>query len=127
MTNNAPNLFFTGGANPGEVAYYTASVGVVYDRANDTQRHFRGHTKVGWCKLKPVLTAPDYCYAVLSGGTNGDGAWRGMVTIVESIDPRPYNSVTRISEADLLYNSYERPSMNSSKPKSPFAPPTKTA
>ena len=35
-----------------------------------------------------------YCqstsYAVLVGGANGDGAWRGLVTIVESIDPRPY-------------------------------------
>ena len=29
-------------------------------------------------------------YAVLVGGSNGDGAWRGMVTIVELIDPRPY-------------------------------------
>ena len=25
------------------------------------------------------------------GGANGDGAWRGLVTIVELIDPRPYN------------------------------------
>jgi hypothetical protein len=24
------------------------------------------------------------------GVSNGDGAWRGLVTIVESIDPRPY-------------------------------------
>ena len=24
------------------------------------------------------------------GGANGDGAWRGLVTIVELIDPRPY-------------------------------------
>ena len=24
------------------------------------------------------------------GGANGDGAWRGVVTIVELIDPRPY-------------------------------------
>ena len=29
-------------------------------------------------------------YAVLVGGSNGDGAWRGLVTIVELIDPRPY-------------------------------------
>jgi len=29
-------------------------------------------------------------YAVLVGGGNGDGAWRGLVTIVELIDPRPY-------------------------------------
>jgi len=29
-------------------------------------------------------------YAVLVGGTNGDGAQRGMVTTVELIDPRPY-------------------------------------
>ena len=28
--------------------------------------------------------------AVLVGGSNGDGAWRGQVTIVELIDPRPY-------------------------------------
>ena len=24
------------------------------------------------------------------GGSNGDGAWRGLVMIVELIDPRPY-------------------------------------
>jgi len=24
------------------------------------------------------------------GGSNGDGAWRGLVTIVQLIDPRPY-------------------------------------
>ena len=29
-------------------------------------------------------------YAVLVGGSNGDGAWRGLVTIVELIDPRSY-------------------------------------
>jgi len=29
-------------------------------------------------------------YAVLMGGSNGDGARRGLVTIVELIDPRPY-------------------------------------
>ena len=29
-------------------------------------------------------------YTVLVGGANADGAWRGPVTIVESIDPRPY-------------------------------------
>ena len=29
-------------------------------------------------------------YVVLVGGAKGDGASRGLVTIVESIDPRPY-------------------------------------
>jgi len=29
-------------------------------------------------------------YAVLVGGANGDGAWRGMVMIVETIDPHSY-------------------------------------
>jgi hypothetical protein len=29
-------------------------------------------------------------YAVLVGVSNGDGAWRGMVTILELIDRRPY-------------------------------------
>ena len=28
--------------------------------------------------------------AVLLGWSNGEGAWRGTVTIVELIDPRPY-------------------------------------
>jgi len=27
--------------------------------------------------------------AVLVGGSNGDGAWHGLVTIAEVIDPRP--------------------------------------
>jgi hypothetical protein len=29
-------------------------------------------------------------YAVLEGGSNGDGAWLGPVTIVELMDPRPH-------------------------------------
>ena len=31
-------------------------------------------------------------YAVLVKGSDGDGAWRGMVTIFESIHPRPYKN-----------------------------------
>jgi hypothetical protein len=31
-------------------------------------------------------------YAVLVGGSNEDGAWRGLVTIFELIDPRPYKN-----------------------------------
>jgi len=30
-------------------------------------------------------------YAVLVEGSNGDGAWRDLATIVELIDPRPYS------------------------------------
>ena len=29
-------------------------------------------------------------YAILVGGSNWDGAWRGLVTIVQLIGPRPY-------------------------------------
>jgi hypothetical protein len=29
-------------------------------------------------------------YAVLTGGSNGDDAWRGLVKNVQLIDPRPY-------------------------------------
>ena len=39
---------------------------------------------------KPVLKHESAYYAVLVGGANGDGAWRGLVTIVVLIDPRPY-------------------------------------
>jgi len=35
-------------------------------------------------------SCPAANYAVLVGGANGDGARRGLVTIVELIDPRPY-------------------------------------
>jgi hypothetical protein len=31
-------------------------------------------------------------YAVLVGGANGDGAWRGLVTVFELIHPRPYTN-----------------------------------
>jgi len=31
-----------------------------------------------------------YRLRVLVGRSNADGAWRGLVTIVELIDPRPY-------------------------------------
>jgi hypothetical protein len=33
---------------------------------------------------------PESTYYILVGGSNGDGAWRGLVTTVELIDPRPY-------------------------------------
>jgi hypothetical protein len=37
-----------------------------------------------------VESAYGICYAVLVGGANGDGAWRGLATIAESINPHPY-------------------------------------
>ena len=43
------------------------------------------------CKARYHVTDSPTSYAVLVGGSNGDGAWRGLVSIVESIDPRPYN------------------------------------
>ena len=33
---------------------------------------------------------PPHTYAVLVAGANGDGARRGLITIVELIDPHPY-------------------------------------
>jgi len=35
-----------------------------------------------------IITPEQTLYAVLVGGANGDGAWRGLVTIGESTDPR---------------------------------------
>ena len=35
-------------------------------------------------------------------GTNGDGAWRGLVTIVELIDPRPYIFLSAVY-GNLIY------------------------
>jgi hypothetical protein len=57
------------------------------------------------------------------GGSNGDGAWRGLVTIAELIDPRPYKIDLPISEVDLHCNLYERPCINSSRSKSPYLTP----
>ena len=37
-----------------------------------------------------ALDVTEHCYAVLVGGADGGGAWRGLGTIVKSIDPRPY-------------------------------------
>jgi len=48
--------------------------------AGQTHRHLQ----------HPAGAAGEGVYAVLVGGSNGDGAWRGLVTIVEFIDPRPY-------------------------------------
>jgi hypothetical protein len=51
-------------------------------------------------------------YTVLVGGANGDGAWRGLVTIAESVDPGPYSfqpavysrlSYTVIDMSDCLF------------------------
>jgi len=35
------------------------------------------------------------------GGSNGNGAWRGLVPIVDLLDPRPYKISLPISKADL--------------------------
>jgi len=40
--------------------------------------------------MASIKSTPSTSYAVLVGGSNGDGAWCGLVTIVELIDPRPY-------------------------------------
>lgn len=56
VTSHAQNLFFVNGAGRPSahvskpklgdvVAYHAASLGIVYDRARDTQRFFTGHTK----------------------------------------------------------------------------------
>ena len=42
-----------------------------------------------WSNTHP-LSSPPWCYAVVVVGENGDGAWRGLVTIVNLIDHRPY-------------------------------------
>jgi len=41
-------------------------------------------------------------YAVMVGGSNGDGAWRGLVTIVELLHPRPYIFQTPV-HGSLIY------------------------
>ena len=67
-----------------------------------------------WFGFKCTV-CPGTGYAVLVGGSNGDGAWHNLVTIIELIDPRPYIISLPISEADLHCNLHERPSINSSK------------
>jgi hypothetical protein len=52
-------------------------------------------------QLHPGLT-PDTYYAILVGGANTDGAWRGMVTIFELIDPRPYKNQSPVN-GRLIY------------------------
>ena len=42
LSNTAPNVFFT---SAGDVAYYTAGVGIVYNKASHTQKFFLGHDK----------------------------------------------------------------------------------
>jgi len=75
--------------------------------------------KWGWHVARSVKPI----YAVLVGRSIGDGAWRGLVTIVESIDPRPCNFTTPLHVSLIYTVIYERPSINSSKSASPFPPP----
>ena len=44
-------------------------------------------------------------YAVLMGGSNGDGALRGMVTLFELIDPRPYQNQSPV-HGRLIYTAF---------------------
>jgi hypothetical protein len=47
-------------------------------------------SKHHWIALTLSKRVGNFVYAVLVGRANGDGAWGGLVTIVESTDPRPY-------------------------------------
>ena len=42
-------------------------------------------------------------YAVLVGVANGDGAWHGLVMIVELIDPHPYSFTVSSLPCTLIY------------------------
>ena len=63
-------------------------------------------------------------YAVLVGGSNGDGAWRGQVTIVELIDPRPYIFQTPV-HGSLIYTVIYMSDglLTQANPNSHFTPP----
>jgi hypothetical protein len=64
------------------------------------------------------------------GVSNGDGARRGLITIVELIDPRPYIfQVTMYSNLiyTVIYVMGDRLFINPSKSKSPFDSPTRSA
>eukprot|EP00854_Cymbomonas_tetramitiformis_P005597 gene5597-6783_t len=56
LHNTAPNLFYTG---TGEVVYYTAAIGIVYDKETNTQRFFLGHSddikSLGLCRAEVAL------------------------------------------------------------------------
>jgi len=56
-----------------------------------------------------------------------DGAWRGMVTIIERMDTRPYIFDPPISEVVVTVNVYERLSIRATqaRSKSPFEPPSR--
>jgi hypothetical protein len=63
----------------------------------------------------------DRACAVLVGGSNGDGTWRGLITIIELVDPRPYMFLSAVYILDVHDNIHERPAINSSNSKSSFA------
>ena len=69
----------------------------------------------------------DSNHAVLVGGTNGDGAWRGLVTIVESIYSGPYIFQPAVYGRLIYIEMYERPSITSRKFQSPLVPATRSA
>jgi hypothetical protein len=74
-------------------------------KALQSQPYFQTYTSPLWSRERWVFTCGHVdciLYAVLVGGSNGDGARRGLVTIVELIDPRPYIfSVCRVRQTDL--------------------------
>ena len=66
------------------------------------------------------------CYAVLVGGADGDGARRGLFTIVELIDPRPYVFQPPVY-GRLIYTVMYMSDRLLTQSKSPFAPPSRSA
>ena len=55
----------------GEMLYYVAAVAVLYDRNDDRQRHYTGHTEdIMWWGITPVGGA-EWGDALLCGGGGG--------------------------------------------------------
>ena len=61
------------------------------------------------------------------GGVKRDGAWRGMVTIFELIDPRPYKNLSLVYTRLIYSVIYMSESISSRKYRSPFDPLSQSA
>ena len=89
LTNTAPNLFYTD--VPGEIVYYTAAVGIVYDRRTHAQKFFRGHND----DIKCLAVHPEHRNVVCSGQVSPIGS-APYACIWDTHTARPVEGVPRL-------------------------------
>jgi hypothetical protein len=90
--------------------------------AGERAVHTHGEIVDGGCHPVVRHLVPGAGCAVMAGGSNGDGAWRGLVTIVELLDPRPYTFQVTVYSKLIYTMIYMSDRLSTHAPQNPRLP-----